>query len=251
MAAAGLMRSAAAKMREIMRIGNRTELYRAGRNQIDSNIGQLEENAPDLNDSIMDAALSLRDSWPEIEPNKLRVQEAEDFIREFQCLKAAVLEFDDWRQDCYEKENIFPRAHQIAMSLVCMCARCEKEIEPLVVVIDELKNGGLRSDSPLLKFEQEMDAYCQTPAVGYLASQIVHTEDMPIKAYWKGAKNELTLFGEHFNKTSQQLRMMFDFPEEKKTKQVFEMSKHPAGKLGEENKLYQLLKKYPREIFFK
>ena len=249
--AAGLMRSAAQLMQEIMRLGNKSELYKAGRDQIESDITQLEDGAPDLADAITAAALRLRDDWPEIEKNKLRVQETEEFINEFLRLKMTVMDFDDWRQDCYEKERIFPSAHQIAMSLVCMCHRSEELIAPTIRVIDELKNGGLRSDSPQLKFEAEMAPFCTPVVTGYLTSQIVHPHEAPMKSCWTGAKNELTLFGEHFNMDSRDLRMIFTFPDEKKTKQVFEMSKHPSTKLGEDNRLYQILQRYPRELFFK
>jgi len=45
--------------------------------------------------------------------------------------------------------------------------------------------------------------------------------------------------------------MIFGFPEDKKTKCPFELSKHPADKLPENNRLKLLLKSYPREKFFK
>ena len=71
------------------------------------------------------------------------------------------------------------------------------------------------------------------------------------KAVWTGAKNELTYFADWFRKDASQIRMIFDFPDDRKSKEQFALSRHPADKLPESNRLILLLKKYPREIFFK
>ena len=64
-------------------------------------------------------------------------------------------------------------------------------------------------------------------------------------------KNELTLFGKYYDLTDTQLRMIFDFSDDKKTKQQFAMSRYPCEKLGADNRLYRILQKYPKEVFYK
>ncbi len=128
--AAEQMRSAVSVMQEIMRIASRSELHRSGRLRIESGINTLEENCPGLKNVIIEAAAALRDDWPDIEGNKARIRETSTFFEQYQKFKAAVLEFDDWRCDCYDKEDIYPQAHQISMSLVLLCGRTDEELEP-------------------------------------------------------------------------------------------------------------------------
>ena len=249
--AAEQMRSAVSVMQDVMRTAGHSELHKSGLARIDSDIRTLQKDCPELKKSILRAALQLRDDWTEIEGNKARLWETESFFAEFRKFLATTLQFDDWRQDCYDEINIFPQAHEIAMSLVLVCGECDEELAPLRVMFDELKNGGVPSEDPLEGFEEAMRDYCIIPQDGYLVEQIRHNFEPVFKAKWIGAKNELTLFGEHFGKSSLQLRRIFDFDEDKKTKQPFAMSKHPTTNLGDENRLCQILKKYPKEIFFK
>ncbi len=150
------MRSAVSIMQEIMRIASRSELRRSGRVQIESDIHSLEDNCPALYDTLMTAAIALRDDWPEIEKNKARVRETAKFFTEYQKFKACTLQFDDWRMECYDKDDIFPEAHQIAMSMVMLCGKCENELELMRTMLDELQHGGVSSDDPLLGFENAM-----------------------------------------------------------------------------------------------
>lgn len=245
------MRTAVLTMEEVMRTAGRSELHRSGHLQIESDIMALEEGCPKMKKLIVTAAAALRDDWPEIERNRARIRETSIFFEQYQKFKATVLEFDDWRSDCYDKEDIFPQAHQIAMSLVLLCGRADEELEHTRLMLDELQNGCPRSEDPLLEFEREMAEFCDTPFEGYLVQQIRFTTDPVFKAVWNGAKNELTYFANWFRKDASQIRMIFDFPEDKKSKEQFALSRHPADKLPESNRLILLLKKYPREIFFK
>lgn len=245
------MRSAVSTMEDIMRVASHSEIHRHDRIQIQSGIDELEENCPALLQVILDAALSLRDEWPEIEKNKARVRETERFFDGYRKFKATVLDFDDWRCQCYEGDEIFPEAHEIAMSMVLLCGRCDEQLDSTAKLLDELDHCGFSSDDPLLDFEKQMQEFCDIPTDGYLIQQIRFTKDWALKATWHGAKNELTYFAEWFRKDSAQIRMIFDFPEDKKTKSRFELSKHPADKLQENNRLRLLLNKYPRERFLK
>lgn len=245
------MRTAVLTMEEVMRTAGRSELHRSGRLQIESDIRTLEEGCAGMKKLILKAAAALRDDWPEIEQNKARIRETSIFFEQYQKFKATVLEFDDWRSDCYDKEDIFPQAHQIAMSLVLLCGRADEELEQTRQMLDELQNGCTGSEDPLLEFEREMAEFCDIPFEGYLVQQIRFTKDPVFKAVWTGAKNELTYFAGWFRKDASQIRMIFDFPDDRKSKEQFALSRHPADKLPESNRLILLLKKYPREIFFK
>ena len=241
--AAEQMRSAVSTMEEIMRIAGHSEIHRGDRIKIQSGVDELEDNCPTLLQSIMNAALALRDDWPEIELNKARIRETEKFFEQYQKFKAAVLDFDDWRCQCYDGEEIFPEAHEIAMSMVLLCGRCDEQLTSTAKMLDELDHCGFSSDDQLLAFEKQMQEFCDIPSDGYLIEQIRFTKDSIFKATWHGAKNELTYFADWFRKDSAQIRMIFDFPEDKKTKGRFEISKHPANKLQESNRLRMLLNK--------
>jgi len=150
--AAEQMRSVTSTISEIMRISYRSEIRHSGKVQIESYIHSLEDCCPELYHTLMNAALSLRDDWPVIETNKARLRETGTFFDEYQKFKAEVLEFDDWRCTCYEGQDIFPEAHQIAMSLVLLCGKCDSELNMMRAMIEELKTGSPSTDDNLMKF---------------------------------------------------------------------------------------------------
>ena len=249
--AARRMNLAASVMQEIMRVARRSELHRAGRVKIDSDILTLQKECPKLKKLILRAVMQLRDDWPEIEGNKARRWETAKFFETYQKFMATALQFDDWRQDCYDDINIFPQAHEIAMSLVLVCGECDEELSPLREMFEESGNAVSSYDRLLLKFEDEMKEFCCVPIQGGLIDQVRHPNDPVFRFQWIGAKNELTLFGKYYDLTDTQLRMIFDFSDDKKTKQQFAMSRYPCEKLGTDNRLYRILQKYPKEVFYK
>lgn len=249
--AAELMDSAVSAMKEVMRLAGKSDIYRADRMKIDSDIFLLQEECPALAESLMDAALLFRDEWPEIEMNRLRMAEMSRFLEKYQRLRMTVLEFDDWRCDCYDGIEIYPKAHEIAMSMVILCNSADEELR---LVSDALAQGSddhQSIDSMLEQFEKEMEPFCKIPNKGYLVNQIVRTVDPVFPAIWTGQKNELTYFAEWFRKDASQIRKIFEFEDDKKTKTPYELSKYPASTLPRDNALVKLLERYPKDNFFK
>ena len=246
-----LMGSAASTIKSIMRAGSLSDIHNAQRMQVNSGCSALEDGCPELAAAVNDAALFLHDFWTEIEVNKALLLETESFLRRYQSFKAAVVDFDNWRQDCYNGVDFFPAAHQIAMSLVRLCASADREIQPVVGLVEELRCGGKKQKPIEERFEDDMKVFCTIPYSGYLAKQVVRAEEMVVKSIWRGQKNELSYFAKWFGKDSFEIRRIFELEEEKKTKQPFEISKYDPSTLSGDNALIQTLKKYPREDFLK
>ncbi len=245
------MSAAVGVISDVMRTAGRSEVFRAQRERIDGGIRALRDLAPALAEGIRTALAEVADGWKEIDGNKVRMNEVKRLLENYREFRMYVQDFDDWRCDCYEGIDIYPAAHEIAMSLVLLCRSCDRSVEGIVEALEKGADGGGSQPSPTDEFEREMSAFCSIPSSGYLVMQIMHPSEQAFRAMWYGKKIELSYFAQYYNLTSQQVRMIFEFPQERRTKTPFAYTRYPSENLPDDDPLVVLLKKYPRSILVK